>query len=434
MPHFLPKFALAAVLVLAGSVCTRGQEWPRFRGPNGSGVSQATTIPVQWTSADYRWRVSLPGVGYSSPVVAGNRIFVSSALEEDGTQIISCLSTSGGSLLWKRTFPGKTYPKHPFNLYASSTPALDEQNVYMTWATPERYTLVALDQSTGRLQWQRDLGPFVSQHGFGASPIVFDQLVIVPNEQDGPSSVIAVERRTGQTRWIAPRRTEKAAFSTPCIYRPKVGRPQLILTSWAHGISSLDPATGHVNWELPIFRYRVVGSPALVGHLLVASCGSGGAGKQTVVVRPGNPADGTQPEVAYEVKGSLPYVPTPIAHGAVLFLWYDGGVVTCLDGPTGRIFWRRRIGGDYFGSPVRVRDRLYCISREGEMVVLAASRTFDLLARIDLEERSHSTPAVAGGVMYLRTESHLMAIGGSDPSGSADRREDDRRADRATAR
>lgn len=389
-----------------------GQNWPRFRGPNGEGVSEATTIPVRWTSEDYRWRVELPGIGYSSPVIWGDRVFTTSAEEGNATQMIHCLRTSDGGSIWKRDFASTTHPKHQYNCYASSTPALDADHVYFCFATPEKYTVMALTQSEGREVWRRDLGPFESQHGFGASPMLFDDLVILPDEQDGASSVVALDRATGEIRWQVERRTEKAAFATPCIYQPETGPPQLILSSWAHGISSLDPRTGKLNWEQAVFKYRVVGSPAMAAGLIFGCCGGGGVGRQMFAVRPGNPATGAESEVAYEVKGSLPYVCTPVAYGDLLFAWFDRGVVTCLDAPTGEIVWRERVGGDYFGSPVRVADRLYCISREGEMVVLAAAREFKELARIDLEERSNSTPAIADGVMYLRTGSHLMAVGG----------------------
>jgi outer membrane protein assembly factor BamB len=401
-------------LALACSGLALGQNWPRFRGPNGEGTSEATTIPVRWTTADYRWRVKLPGTGHSSPVVWGDRVFVTSAEEEDATQIIRCLRTSDGGLIWKRDFASTTHPKHKFNCYASSTPALDADHVYCTFASPEQYAVVALTQAKGRPVWRRDLGPFVAQHGFGASPTLFDDLLIVPNEQDGESSIVALDRATGETRWLAKRRTVKAAYSTPCIYRPASGPPQLILTSWAHGISSLDPRTGEPNWEQAVFKHRVVGSPIVAAGLVFGSCGTGGVGKQMFAVRPGNSTTGDASEIAYELKRSLPYVCTPVAHGDLVFAWFDRGVVTCLDGPTGAIVWQERIGGDYFGSPVRVADRLYCISREGEMVVLAAARQFKVLARIDLEEPSNSTPAIADGVMYLRTISHLMAIGGKE--------------------
>ncbi len=391
-----------------------GGNWPRFRGPNGEGVSEATTIPLRWTNDDYRWRIELPGIGYSSPVVWDDRVVVTSADENDATQTVRCLHVSDGAAIWERQFASTTHPKHRFNCYASSTPALDAEQVYFCFATPERFIITALTLAEGREIWRRDLGPFKAEHGFGSSPMLFGNLVIAADEQDGESTVVALDRATGETRWTAARRTVKAAYATPCIYRPDQGPPQLIVNSWGHGVSSLDPRTGQLNWEQPVFKHRVVGSPAIAAGLIFGYCGSGGVGRQMFAVRPGNPATGVESEVAYEVKGSLPYVCTPVAYGDLLFAWFDRGVVTCLDAPSGEIVWRERVGGDYFGSPVRVADRLYCISREGEMVVLAAAKEFDQLARIDLGEPSNSTPAVADGVMYLRTASHVMAIGGTE--------------------
>lgn len=387
------------------------QEWPRFRGPNGTGVSDARTIPARWSDADYRWRVELPGIGYSSPVVAGSCLFITSGLEDDATQVVTCLSTTDGSVLWQRRLSSTPHPRHQFNCYASSTPALDGDSVYLMWAAPERLSLVKLDQQTGEERWRRDLGPFVAEHAIGASPIVFEDSVIVPNEQDGASSIIALDRATGETRWLAKRRTEKTAYATPCLYQPEDGQVQLLVNSWAHGFSALDPRTGEALWELPILKYRVVNSPAVAGGLVFASCGTGGIGRQMFAVRPGNPRKGTPPEVAYELTGSLPYVVTPVGFGDLLFSWYDKGIVTCLEASTGKIVWKERIGGEYFASPVCVGERLYGISRDGQVVVLAASRRFEELARIDLGERTNATPAIAAGTMYLRTASHVMALG-----------------------
>ncbi|NUQ63058.1 MAG: PQQ-binding-like beta-propeller repeat protein [Pirellulales bacterium] len=406
---------LLSLALLSTPLLTKAADstWPRFRGPNGAGTSQSTTVPATWTNDDYRWRVELPGIGYSSPVIWGDRILVTSASEEDATQMIRCLRTGDGGLIWKREYASTTHPKHKLNCYASATPAVDEQRVYYVWATPEKYTVVALDQEKGEELWRRELGPFVAEHGCGASPVVFEGLVILPNDQDGESSTIALDSETGEVRWQTPRKTEKTAYATGLIYQSEGGPLQLIQSSWAHGISSLDPRTGKMNWELGVMTHRVVGSPAVASGLIIASCGGGGVGRRTVAVRPGDPAKATQPELAYEIKGALPYVPTPIAKDPLVFLWGDQGIVTCLDAPTGEVRWKERIGGNFFGSPVCVGDYLYCISREGELVVVAASDQYKLVSRIDLGERSNSTPAVAGGVMYLRTVSHLMAIGGS---------------------
>lgn len=190
------------------------------------------------------------------------------------------------------------------------------------------------------------------------------------------------------------------------------GAPQLILTSWSHGITSLDPRTGKLNWDLPVLKYRCVASPVVAAGLIFVTCGEGGGGKQMLAVRPGDPDKKSEAKVAYEVNAKLPYVVTPVARGNLIFLWTDSGIVSCLDAPTGKTLWQERVGGKYFGSPVRVGDRLYCMSRDGDAVVLAAADRYKLLGRVSLGELSHATPAVAGGVMYLRTQTHLMAISG----------------------
>jgi outer membrane protein assembly factor BamB len=396
--------------MLVGSATA--QEWTRFRGPNGSGETEAAGIPTTWTAKDYRWRVELPGIGHSSPVVWGDRLYVTSADERNATRTVLCLKTTDGSEVWKRSFPARTHHKNKLNGYAASTPVVDQDRVYITWAGPDEYIVLALNRATGEDVWRQNLGPFEAQHGFGASAIMVDGLLIVPHEHDGKSSIVAIEGATGKTRWTAPRRTEKAGYATPMLYQPQGGSTQIILISWAHGVASIDPASGKANWELTVLKHRTVGSPIVAAGLIFAQCGEGSGGKQMFAVTPGDPAKKIEPKVAYEIKDSLPYAVTPVAYKNLVFLWNDQGVVTCLDAPTGKMLWRERVGGKYFGSPVRVGDRLYCMSCEGEMVVLAAADHYQLLGRINLEEPSQATPAVADGVMYLRTRSHLMAIGG----------------------
>ena len=406
---------LGVSLCLSGSL--DGEEWPRFRGPDGAGQSEATTIPAVWTRQDYKWRVEVPGTGHSSPVVSGEQVFVMSAIQEDATRIIRSLKSVDGSLLWEVRFPSSTSDLGASSSYDTASPTVDAQHIYAAWGSPRGYIVVALDRPNGKEVWRRDLGSFQGDHGFGPSPIRFENMVILANDQSGPSLTVALDRQTGQTRWTVERRTARSAYSTPIIYRPENGPAQLILTSTSHGMSSLDPRTGKLNWEVAdLFgKHRVVASPVAAGGLIFAQCGRGGGGQRMVAVRPPDPSSGSNAQVVYEIEGSLPYVPTPVAHGKWLFWISDGGVASCIDTETGQRVWRERIGGNFFGSPVRVGNRIYCISRAGEMVVFAAAPQYQLLGRVDLEEPSHSTPAIAGGVMYLRTFSHLMAIGGEDP-------------------
>ncbi len=407
------------IVLLAVSLCSlgtvAGQQWPRFRGSGGAGHSDATTIPAVWTAQDYNWRVEVPGTGHSSPVVSGQRVFVMSAIQEDATRIIRCLRSEDGDLLWEVRFPSSPSDLGRATSYDKASPAVDTKRLYVAWGSPRGYMVQALDIQDGKEVWRRDLGSYQAAHGFGPSPILFEDLLILANDQSGPSSVVALDRLTGRTRWEVERRSGKAPYSTPIIYRPGETSPQLILASTSHGVSSLDARTGTVNWEVgDLFEgNRVVGSPVAAGGLIFAHAGLGSGTRKMFAIRPPDPVSGREAQVAYELEGSLPYVPTPVAHGQWLFLISDRGVGSCLDIETGRRVWRERIGGNFYGSPVRAGNRIYSISMSGELVVLAASPTYRLLGRVDLEEPSYSTPAIAGGVMYLRTFSHLMAIGGN---------------------
>ena len=411
-------YAVIAAGVLIGSSANVGaQEWSRFRGPNGTGVSDASTIPTQWSEKDYNWKLALPGIGHSSPVVWDKKIFLTSADPASGTRLVLCASTDG-RLLWQTPYESAAHHVHTQNSLASSTPAADAERVYMAWATPEEFSLVALDHS-GRQVWRKNLGPFTSEHGFGTSPIVYEGLVIVTNDQEGDSFVLAVDAKTGDERWRAKHRSlprQNASYSAPCVFTPDDGEPQLIVNCWAHGITSLNPRTGKTNWEIDVFHNRPVSSPIVVAGLIFGTCGNGGGDNSIVAVRPPKgPTD--RPEVAYKIERSLsPYVPSLIAKDDLVFAWTDRGIVSCIEAATGNVIWKQRVGGNFSSSPVRVRDRIYGISYDGDVIVIAADREFKQLAKNSLGEPTRATPAVSGGVMYLRTESQLLSIGGKKAS------------------
>jgi outer membrane protein assembly factor BamB len=301
---------------------------------------------------------------------------------------------------------------------------VDAERVYVVWNEPEHYLLAALDHD-GKTVWQRDFGPFVSQHGCGISPIVYMDKIILGNDQDdqkfvkestrsGESFIVAVDARTGKTVWQTPRHSAVVAYSTPCVYEPKHGRPALIFNSQAHGISALDPDTGKVLWEFDqAFDKRTVSSPLIAGEIILGSCGSGGGGNFVTAVRAGDYAQGKKPELAWQMKKSAPYVTTGIVVGDLAWLWSDSGILTCLKALTGEIRYQERVGGDFFASPVWVDGRLFCVSTSGELVVVEASDKFNVLHHYALNELCHTTPAVAGGKLFVRTEKHLWSIGGT---------------------
>lgn len=408
----LARFTLTTILLLPAELSA--QEWRRFRGPNGSGISSAN-LPIRWTENDLNWKVKLPGRGHSAPVLWGRRIFVTSGDDKTGVRMLICLDAKDGKQIWRKEFPGAVSGKHEDNSFASATPAVDERHVYVSWANPKEYLVIAVDHA-GKEIWRRDLGPFRSGHGFGSSPIVHEDVVIVPNDQDGASSAIALEAATGNVRWKVPRKS-KSSFATPCVFKPKNKPAEVIFCSYEHGLTAVDPASGKINWESDIFAKghveSTIASPIVAGDFVLGTSGWLGVNYETVAVRPYSPGP-KKTDLVYRMDKVAPLVPTPLVKDDLLFLWNDRGVVTCASARTGAIFWKERVPGTYYGSPVCAGGKLYCMSREGEVVVLAASKKFQLLARNPLGEGSHSTPAIANGTMYLRTFGDLTAIGNKE--------------------
>ena len=325
-----------------------------------------------------------------------------------------CLSARDGALLWKRDFTAQPYRHHGENSYASSTPAVDADHVYVCLMQPRELKVVALKHD-GSDAWNASLGPYVTQHGGGASPVVYGEAVIVANEQDGPGScLVALDRADGAVAWKTPRKSYRFSASTPCVFRPAGGPEQLVFTSWAHGMTSVDPADGKVLWECEgAFEARTVGSPVAANDagLVIASCGEGAGGRAMVAVRP--PASpGGKAEVAYKVTRAAPYVPTPIVKGDRLYYLADNGTATCAEAATGRTIWQERLpGGTFFGSPVCAGDTLFAVSKRGGVVAFAAADEFKLLGENPLDEKSDATPAISGGRMFVRTYGHLYCVG-----------------------
>jgi outer membrane protein assembly factor BamB len=412
---------LSFTVLLVSFQIASAQEWTRFRGPNGSGESDATTVPTKWTDSDYNWQVKLPGEGQAAPVLWGDKLFITSSDPATAEQHVLCFDTKNGDKLWQKDFPSAKHTLHKLNTFASSTPAVDEAAVYVAWADPSAITLIALSHA-GEEKWRKNLGPFVGQHGFGTSPIIYEDLVVLGNDQgdeqaSGESFLVAFDRKSGEERWRTPRKTREVAYSTPCVYKPVAGPPELVFNSGAEGMTSVDPKTGKVNWQIDLFDKRSCSSPVVVGDVIFGSCGSGaGGGNYVVAVRAPNGKDRTAPEIAYKMTRAAyaPYVPGFVAKGELVFLWSDKGFVSCLNAATGEALWQERIGGTYYGSPIRVGDNLYCQEASGDMVVVAADTKYKLVAKNKLGEPTNSTPAVAGGTMYLRTLSKLMSLGGEN--------------------
>ena len=405
------------VWVILPALVSQGQEWTRFRGPNGQGISSAKTIPVKWTQDDYNWKIELPGGGHASPVLWADTVFVTSGDQDAGQGILLALRVSDGQVVWREDYTLARYHVNTLNSYATPTPAVDADHVYALWPTTKETTLVALDHK-GHEVWKRTFEGVQNQHGAGSSPIVIDDLVVFTLEHenkstDAKSAWIAVNRKNGQTHWRRERQTsDKTSYSTPCVYSHD-NKPQLIFASRAHGMTSIDPYEGTVIWEVPdAFTSRVVASLVIADELIIGTNGDFGRGKRLIAVRPGSSDGSVQAREAYKFDDNfMPYCPTCIAKDSLLFMFDDVGYATCLRSATGEQLWRERPAAKFLGSPVWADDKLYCVTATGDVVVVKAAESYELLAINSLGEKCHSTPAIAGGRMFVRTFSHLFSVG-----------------------
>ena len=401
------------VTALLMSAPLTADNWPRFRGPQGAGISDQENLPVKWSDDDYDWKTKLPGLGHSSPSVWGDHVFVTSAESKGRKRMLLSIDAKSGEIRWSAAVPSKTHPKHILNSYASATPATDGQRVYTLFASDEQMLVLAHDFD-GQQLWQQDLGAFIQKdgqvHGCGTSPIVFEDLVILANQQDGPAAIIALDAASGKTRWKNDRELRSTAHSTPLVYSRKGSTPQLFISNTGDGISSLDPRTGEFLFRANLLSARCVGSPVIAGGFVLATSGGGGRGRDLTVISIASHGELVESDVAWTHTRNLPYVPTPIAFGEHLFLWGDNGVVSCLKTKTGEEIWTERVGGNYSGSPVCVNGKLYCVAQDGTVVVVKAGPQYRLLGKTELGEGCHSSPAISGGRMFIRGFERLFCL------------------------
>jgi outer membrane protein assembly factor BamB len=404
---------LGTVLVLPASA----DNWPRFRGPNGTGISADKNIPVEWNdSQGVLWKVALPGPGNGSPVVWGDRLFLQSATPDASERVLQCFDVRTGKELWARSVPGgrADHLNPSYNTLASSTPATDGERVYVVFWDGRDISLHAYDFE-GKQLWQQPLGYFKSQHGVGASPVVCGDRVILNNDQDGTATLVAFDARTGKLAWQAPRRAYRASYGTPFVMeRPGQGAELIVASTTA--ITDYDPKTGRVNWNwdwkstdrMPL---RVVASPILSHGLILVCSGDGAGDRHIIAVRPGSKDHPEEARIVWENKRDFPYVPSMLAWGDDVYFVTDKGMAGCHDARSGARVWDERLDSAMTASPVLIDGKVYACGEDGDVYVFAAEPTFRLLARNALNEPIRAAPAVADGRLFIRGRDHLFCIG-----------------------
>tara|TARA_R110002096_G_scaffold273422_10_gene467305 strand:+ start:5194 stop:6456 length:1263 start_codon:yes stop_codon:yes gene_type:complete len=415
-----PLPLLIAIILGIFGATSFAQEWTRFRGPGGSGISKTETIPAKFTIVDYDWKVTLPGVGHSSPVVWGDQVFLTVVTGGTQREVIS-YDSDDGSQIWSWASDFVPHNKHRDNEFASSTPCLDPNHLYIFWTSDEKAEVIALTHG-GKPAWQTSLGTFAGDHGSATSPILVNGGVFVFwDDLNNTQTEFALLNPTdGSEIWRKlidwDDRQLKSTYSTPVLYQNSKGTQEIIITSQPFGMLSLDPANGDELWRYDHgFKARTVGSPVVADKVIFATWGSGNGAKDHVAVIPGTETKDGKPKVAWRWDNNkgLPYVPTPLYRDGLLFFWKDDGLLQVVKSASGEVVHGpTRIGGRFFSNPIMIDDKIYCGSRDlNEMVVVRASGDYEVLARNQLDSGVNATPAVANGKLFIRTNESLIAVG-----------------------
>ena len=404
---------LIFIFLFTASVCnlSASENWNRFRGINGEGRFKKINLPVTWNSRDYTWEIKLPGVGHSSPVIWGNKLFTTCASTSGATQYVSSIDCKTGQVLWQKEFNSVPYSHHKFNSYASSSPAVDQDFVFVSWTTKNSNDLICMDHS-GKLIWRRDFGTFQTQHGNGFSPIVHKEFVFVTHDHESDSALFALNRKTGKTLWKVDRIGSKPSSSTPTIYETNNGKTYVVSSSQSHGCYAVDVETGKILWETGqgTLDKRSVSSPYFSGGHFFASCGSGGRGSRFLIIQPPTEED-KNISIKHIITKNAPYVPTSLVIEDFVFILTDSGIASAIDLESGNTLWRERVDGNFFASPIICGNIIFACSTDGKVFTMIAKRSgIEILGNSVLGETTHNTPAISEDGIFFRTYSKLFHI------------------------
>lgn len=406
--------------LVLGVASALGEEWPCFRGPGRQGISLEVDVPLRWgDDTNIAWNTAIPGEGWSSPIVFGDRVFATTATQGGTSLHLLCLDRKTGKVRWdKEVAKQQAGYKQRNNSYATSTPATDGQRVYVL-AFDGRITAVSVD---GQIEWvNKDFDTYYSEHGIAVSPVLYEDLVIVPYDWSSPGPdkkvgwqvpwdkavILAVERETGRTRWRGKRGLSCIAHVVPQIAETKSGTE--LVSAAGNVIQGFDPATGKRLWSVSSPGEGVVPS-VVVGEGLAFT--ASGFGDSTIrAVRLGGRGDVSETHVAWQSQDDVPRVPSMLYVAPHLYVLTESGVAKCLRAATGQEIWRQRLAGKFSASPVWADGKIYFLSEKGTMTVIAAGAEFKVLAENRLVGKFCASAAISQGHIFLRSQETLYCIG-----------------------
>ena len=404
-----PRMTFPMLLVFT-VLAVRAEDWPQFRGPAGQGHSSERGLPLEWSeSRNVMWKVPVAGLGWSSPTVAGGRVWLTAAMEKQfpiSLRAIALDVATGREVLNVEVFTVEPNPLlNPKNSYASPTPVIEGDRVYLHFGP---YGTAALTAS-GQILWKVRL-PHNPEHGNGGSPVLNGDLLIVNCDGIDEAYIVALDKKTGQIRWKTPRRQPTGhAYSTPLLIR--TGNQDQVISVGAFRVAAYEPQTGKEIWRVEYTEgYSNVPRP-VYGHGLVYIT-TGLQHPSLLAIRPEGKGDVTGTHVAWRLERAVPVTPSPLLVGDELYLVSDLGIATCLDARTGQSHWQERLGGNFSASPVFADGRIYFMNEFGVTTVIAPGKDFHRLATNSLVDAwTLGSMAVSGGTIFIRSADYLYRIG-----------------------
>lgn len=390
---------LATLACLFGGFATCA-DWNQFRGPLANASAPGVLIPGKWgPDRNIRWSIPLAGVGFSSPVVSGGKIFLTTCLEPTGERLLVCHNLETGKEAWKReVVKAPLETRHQLSSCANSTPLATFDKVYCSFLDKDRYVLASYDHG-GSEMWRVDMGRYVNKHGFCSSPMLQDGKILIAADNDASGFVAAVDPSTGKVLWRHERTNPVRSFSTPI---PGKDNKQALLAG-CRGLTAFDTCTGKVDWRVETPTEKFVATPVVCDGIAVVSGSSPENSLWGVDIESGG-------KVLWKETANALYTCSPVTANGLVFGVTDQGIAWCLDPKTGKRHWTERLGKAHHASIVSVNNLLLAIDRDGNCHVFEAQKTFKKIGVNGLGEEVHATPAVIMDGLIIRTKDHLVRV------------------------